>query len=230
MAKKKKIEEKIEKTSLKSNSIVKLFSDNKIVLGFILIIAAIIVIALLMVHYSNNFKYNGIDFKKINYGQIRLYTATIPVKDYYGNVLEYRTVDFRNDPRKLSDKVNIADNLVIKFLDEEMTYLAFKDDQVNCENYGLATANLAIFMRDVIKIEYKAALVNQTQANEKNVSHVSCESNPFNTVIYLHQGNETKITKRLLGCYDVQFKDCEILEAAEAFELKILEQYMNSLS
>jgi len=230
MAKKKKIEEKTEKISLKNNSIVKLFSDNKIVLGFILIVAAVIIIALLATYYSNNFKYNGVDFKKINYGNIRLYTATIPVEDYYGNILEYRTTDFRNDPRKLADKVSFSENLTIKFLDKYMTYLTFQDDTLNCENNGLAAANLAIFLRDAIKIEYKPALANQTQANIKNISYVTCETNPLNTVIYLHQGNETKITKQMVSCYDVQFKDCEILEAAEAFELKILEQYMNSLS
>ena len=225
MARKKK---EIEKKETKRES--NFWKENMGIIITIAVIVGAIIIGLLIYKYNTSFEYNGVPFMKRYYGNLLFYTARIPVQDYYGNIIEYQLVDFRNDPRELGKKVNISDDLAIKFLEERTTYLSFLENQLKCENNGLAAANFAIFLRDVIKIKYKAGVANETEANESNVPYVTCENSATNTVIYIHQGDETKITKRIASCYDVEFKDCEILEALERFELKVLEQYMNGLT
>ncbi|MDP1728981.1 MAG: hypothetical protein Q8L27_02135 [archaeon] len=232
MAKKKEVKKKVEKIEkvVETKEKYNFWDENKGIIITLAIIVGAIIIGLLVYKYNTSFTFNGVDFEKRYYGELLFYTAKIPVEDYYGNIIEYRLLDFRNDPRKLDKMVEIPEDLQITFRDDYMTYLSFLEDTLKCENNGLASANFAIFLRDVIKVEYKPALANETEAIQKNLTHVTCENSPFNTVIYIHQGDETKITKRIASCYDVEFKNCEILEALERFELKILEQYMQGLN
>ena len=52
-----------------------------------------------------------------------------------------------------------------------------------------------------------------------------CETGHFNTVIVVTEGDQTIINEIQDYCYEIQFKDCEILQATEKFMLIILEEY-----
>ncbi|MEK6885968.1 MAG: hypothetical protein AABX17_03315 [Nanoarchaeota archaeon] len=222
MAKKRVQKEKSEeKTNLKTN----FFKENSIVFGTIIVVAVIVIAALLIIRTANHFEYNGVEFNKRNSGDIVLYTAKIPVEDYYGNILEYRQVDFRNKPQAL-EGINMY-NGTIKILDADLTYISYGNLN-SCEDTILAGADLGIFLA-TIGVDYKAAVDDITYKNSTNTPYVNCNTNPLNTVIYIHSGNETKITKRMLSCYDIQYKDCDILPAVEKFELTMLEQYMDRI-
>lgn len=224
MAKKKVQENKLVVNN--GNKIGNFFKENKAILIIIFGVAALVIICLLIMHGINHFEYNGIEFNKRANGAVTFYTAKIPVKDYYGNIIEYRQVDFRNKPWDL-ENVNMQYNGTIKILDQGLTYVSF-GNLSSCQYTALAGANLGIFL-NTIGIKYKAALDNSDYKNNTNTPYVNCETNPFNTVIYIHAGNETKISKRLLSCYDIQYKECDILSAVEKFELTMLEQYMGRI-
>ncbi len=204
-------------------------TENKGIIVTLIAIVTIVAIALIYYRVSTNFEYNGVSFIKRYDGSILLYTAKIPTKDYFGNTNEYLLFDFRNDPRKLGN-INFNYNGTIKFIDDKMTYVSYPDGEMkSCEDNSLAGAYLGLFLNR-IGITYKAGLDNSSYLNSTTTPYVNCNVAPFNTVIQIRGGDETKISKTMLSCYNIQFKDCDILKAVEAFELKILEQYAQSLT
>ncbi len=219
--KKKKIQEvKIE--SGKNNFL----KENKIVFIIIFAVAALVIVSLLVVRNINHFENNGLEFNKRVSGDLVLYTAKFPVKDYYGNIIEYRQVDFRTNPKELN-KVRMDYNGTIKILDQDLTYISYGALN-SCEYTTLAGANLGVFF-STIGIKYKAGIDDSDYINNTNSPYVNCRTNPFNTVIQIHSGNETRIAKLGDHCYDIQYKNCEILPAVEKFEVTMLEQYTSRL-
>jgi len=185
------------------------------------------IIAVIFRYNSNSFKYEGIEFDKVYMGNIAFYTAKIPVTDDYGKITRYQNIDFRNDPRTLNDlTVNTSGN--ITFVDNKLTYISY--GLLNqCGDNGLAATNLGLFM-SLTDTKYKGAVDDSDYKNSTNSPYVNCQTHPNNTVVLIKAGNETKIEQTNTNCYELVFKDCEILKATEKFELTILEQYIKGLA
>ena len=88
----------------------------------------------------------------------------------------------------------------------------------------LAAANLGVFLVDA-GIRKKAALDNESATRNTTIPFVNCDTNPSDTVILVHSGNETAVKQTESNCYEIIVKDCDILRATERFELTVLEQY-----
>ena len=135
----------------------------------------------------------------------------------------YFNVDFRSDPRKLND-VNVSVGGRIDFISQNKTYISY--NITPCEDNALAGANLGFFLAD-FKIDYKAGLddIDYKNLNLTNVPYVNCQTNPGSTVLHISNGNENSIVKTSNNCYELTFKNCEILKVTEKFELELLKQY-----
>jgi len=191
------------------------------VLVFIIIVGA--AIYFFIPKNSNTVKYNDVTFNKKQVGSLLFYTAQIPLYDSSRKLIKTFSIDFNNNPNTLSDiPVQIPEDQ-IKFLLDRKTYISF--NITACKDNAVAGGNLGIFLHG-FGIDYKAALDNSS-INTTDIPYVNCNTNPLNTVIYITNSNETKISKPQVNCYKLEFKDCEIVRATERFELAMLEQYFS---
>jgi len=217
-----KVEKKSGETKEKGNN-TSLF----IVLAIALLIILICVIAVFYRYSSNNFTYAGIEFNKNYMGEIVFYTAKIPVMNNYGIISGYKEIDFRNDPRKLKN-INITTNGNIKFANKDLAYVSYGELK-QCGDSSLAATNLGIFM-SITDTQYKGAIDDSDYVNNTNIPYVNCQTHPDNTVILIKSGNETKIIQTAKNCYELVFKECDILKVTEKFEIAILEQYIKTVT
>ncbi len=176
--------------------------------------------------YINSFVYNKLDFQKTQLGDIKFYSTKIPVTNLDGEVSGSYSLNFRNDPRELeSIGYDVPNNQVI-FKKENVTYISFNPDMQVCEDNGIALINFASFLRDFGNLEISSAVTDYDYSKENNLSFVTCEISPDNTVILLDSGEKTEIKRISKKCYQITYADCEILPATEKFILIILKDYM----
>lgn len=190
-----------------------------VVIALIIIIG--VVAAFLFKQNSDNFNYNNIEFNKNYLGKVVFYTAKVPIKDTSGNVINNMFIDFRNDPRKIS---NIELNLdgPIGFTVFKQTYVSYGDLNV-CEYNGVAASNLALLLIN-LGINFNGTLLNKTLAQNSHIGYASCENNPDSTVIEIKNGQKNSINRINKNCYEIISKDCDLLMVMEKFELILLEQ------
>ena len=93
-----------------------------------------------------------------------------------------------------------------------------------CEDTTIALAGLSLFLGDS-GLHVQSAFSDEKFAKLKNHTYRWCDSDNFDTVIYVTDGKETSIKEIDKGCYQLTFKECEVLEVSERFELEILKAY-----
>lgn len=210
----------------KANQTKKLEKQSWIFAGIAFGIILVIFCIFFYMQSLNQFKYSGLEFKKTMIGQITLYRTNIPIIENKV-ITEYVTVDFRNSPK---DIANIEVNTIrgINLITNNLTYISYNKSLKVCEDNGLAAANLGVFLSDM-GINKKGAIDDIDYINNTNLPYVNCETNPHNSVIYITNGDETRIEQTSANCYRIIAKDCDILKATERFELAAIEQYMETL-
>ncbi|MFH1358945.1 MAG: hypothetical protein ABIH37_03600 [archaeon] len=198
---------------------------------FLMIALIVIIIAVPFINknFINKFEYKGLDFQKTKLGDLTLYYVNFPVIGTTGQVTGDYSMNFRTDPRK-SDlvQVNIPNNR-IGFTKRSIggynpVYISVNPDMQICEYSSIAMINLAGFLRDS-GLEVKSASPNKTHADENKIKYADCEKGMTDTVIRINSGDENKIDNPMKNCYDIEFKDCEILGVSEKFMLLMLEEY-----
>ena len=95
-----------------------------------------------------------------------------------------------------------------------------------CEDNSLALINFAGFLRDFAGLKIKSAVSDENASAELKIPYVNCKRNPLNTVINIRSGNETKIERTADNCYELTYKECEIIQVTEKFDILILKDYM----
>lgn len=195
---------------------------------WVLLVGGIIVFVALfgvwIMEESRTFDYGGLSFHKEMFGKIPLYVA--PVSGYGVNGLPINfNLALRYDPRKL----NIPVNGTINFLKEGDKYVSIDTKGIEpCDNSTLSTAKLGMFLSN-IGVKITSAVTDRKVAKEINKSYIDCSTNPENTIIMLISGNETKIeqNKYNQNCYTIMYKDCEVLQVVERFEMAFMAQVGN---
>ncbi len=191
-------------------------SENKVLKWFFIAIisfAVLFVITGFVINAMNHFTYNGVEFE-IDKTQLvgkTVYKTSIPYS--YTDKITGKAVStdynfwLRTDPRTLEDirfegEIALKDNMVIN-----MT----KD--FNCNGDGIiAVANI---------VNVYGALGTKVIKDE----NAGCDD-LYGRYIWVNikEGNETRITEWGLngGCYNIEVKDCEILEGTEKFLVETL--------
>lgn len=226
----KQVESKIE-IEKESQSSIQKNSDKRdrqaiLLLGIFLGLILIFILVFVFIRGSNNFTLHGVQFNKHNENSVVFYTAKVPISDSKGTIVDYTSVDFRNDPRKLKN-IPIQTS-GIRFVRGKTVYLAYGDIKI-CENNGLAAVNINRFLNQFGITNRTGALSNLTYAKETNITYADCNTNPDNTVFLITNGDKTQINQTSNNCYKVISKDCEILQATERLQLEILNEYVDSL-
>lgn len=202
--------------------------QTEIIVGIVIGILLLLVVLVIYATASNKFEYLGMKFKKISYGDIILYSTSVPVTNG-GQITGYIAVDFRNDPRTLKDiPIDVPNG--IRFLKSKLVYLSVDEATGDCEDSGLAIINFGgLFLKNA-GFEVKVASMYRNYSEQQKIPYVNCGNNLNDTVILIKRGNETKIKEKTMNCYEVSFKDCEILKAVEKVELEVLKDYMAKFS
>lgn len=207
-------------------------SENKqvfvIMIILIVILVSVIGIAIYYDNYVKSFNYINLNFKvnKLT-GNSVLYSTSIPVTDNKGKVISSYNMSFRNNPKDLEYiEVEIPNNEV-RFLRDDTVYIITDAEEKPCRESGLAAFNLAgYFSRFVLK-DVKAGVTDLNFSEENNIDFVTCESEPYSTVLYIRSGNVTRIEKTSNNCYELTYSNCEITQVTEKFMLTSLKNYMD---
>lgn len=221
----KKIEENVEEKK------VDVKKQNKQIQWALILMASLIIIIVAVPYinknYLNAFDYYGLEFHKTKLGDLTFYSTRFPVV-LTGKVVGEYAVNLRNDPRDLNSiPVNVSNNTVDFVIDGKKygdVFITLNPEMQLCEDTTIALAGLSLFLGDS-GLKVKSAFSDEKFAKMKNHTYRWCDTDHFDTVIYVNDGLETSIKEIDPYCYQITFKDCEILQAVEKFELEILQDY-----
>ena len=203
------------------------FNKNLVTLISILVIIVLLIVAgFVYKERSSKFVYNGIPFEKEYYGQLLFYTSKFSLVDSNNQLLKSFEIDFRNDPRKIKN-INVDGTVSLQFLPNTKTYIVDNNIQAGCEDAGISFINLARFF-STLGFDVKGAVANISASNNQT-PYITCENSPNNNVILLQNGEENSITQTADNCYELTFKDCDILQVTEKFELVVLEKVLANM-
>ncbi len=193
-------------------------------------IAVIIILAAIACYFifkpaPTDFWYNKIYFEKVPMGDLMFYTAEVPIIDSTGKIVYTKEFDFRSDPRKL-EYINVTNFESARFIKNDVVYVSTRSDIKTCKgDTGIALVNNGVFLK-ALGFDVKGAFDDANYSNSTTTPYVNCENHKDNTVIMIKEGNETAITMTGPDCYEITFKNCEVIEATEKFKLAIFENYM----
>jgi len=201
---KKKVKKKVRKKQDNYDKILKNF----------LIVAGLILFLVLVVVFVNNqkksFDYNGVEFKVVEFCDagppcLVTYNTKLPVI-YEGKERNYNFY-LRNDPRKLEKKVLFNGELVLK----ENMYIDITFNR-SCEGFG------QIAMENFRQLHNIAGISILNGKNETCKS--STKAGGMYVVIQESENGKTSVEKTGSACYNINIKDCEILEGTERFMIE----------
>ncbi|MBR9704887.1 hypothetical protein GOV12_05725 [Candidatus Pacearchaeota archaeon] len=212
---------------------------NSQVFWAIFLMAALIIIILLVPYLNNKlfnkFNYINLEFTKTKFGEVPFYSTNVPtttVAPITGAFISMDEVsggfelNLRHDPRKLEYiPVNISDNTVL--FKGRYVYLTMNHDDKPCEQNIISAVTLTNFLIDFAKKQVRGAVTDKEYAEEMGVEYMECDDSNRDTVIYIREGDETKIVKTSPTCYELVYNSCEVFPVSEKFILTILEGYMS---
>jgi hypothetical protein len=168
----------------------------------------VLILLIAMIYFSfysaSNFGHENVKFKIIKEGQLIFYNTAFAIVNQDGEQVGDYNFYIRNDPRELSELVPfegelfIANNVVFNFSED----LSCDGDEI------IALANL--------QKPFEVMGVNVMRDES-----ASCDILGKYMYVNIMEGNETKVEQFGPACYNIVFKDCEILEATERMMLEI---------
>jgi hypothetical protein len=213
------------------NSDIKKIQEGQMKWAMFLMMAILIIVVIVpfvKYNYVDKFDYHGLTFQKTQLGDLEFYSTQFPVVVGTGEVVGSYSVNLRNNPKEL-DKIPITTNknrIEFTLNDGKFgdAYIALNPFMELCDNSSIAMASLSGFLKDS-NLNVISAVTDKAYARDNNITQRWCNSDPLDTVFYVTDGNDTKITEIQNGCYELQFNNCEILQVSERTILKMLEQY-----
>jgi len=180
-------------------------SQNKILKNFFIGVGVIIITILLIflfINQINSFEYEGVEFSIVKFCDTRpcliTYNTKIPVI-YQREIISYNFY-LRNDPRKLAKSVPFDGEIVFK-----------KDMFINitfnrgCEGY------------ETIAIVNFLNLYEISGINVIADENAECDFEGNSMFVLIQESNRTSIEQFGPACYNINIKNCEILEGTERF-------------
>ena len=199
---------------------------------FLMFATIILILAIFFVksNFVDKFNYKGLIFQKTQLGDIRFYSTRFPIVGITGQVIGDYAVNLRNDPRKLEYiPVNTTNGKIEFALDKGKygeVYITLNPFMEVCEDTGISLLELSGFLRDS-GLDVRSAVTDKAYAKSNNLTQRWCYDSGFDTVIIYTDGNKTTINEIAPNCYEVVFKECEVLQVSERIIAVILEDYAN---
>lgn len=209
----KEVEKKEEKPSKKE-----IKKENKILRNFVLIIGGfILMFVFIMVfrYYVDHFEVEGVKFEVIKSGQLTFYRTSLPgiINDENkfemglyeeGNKADY-SIYLRTDPRVLQN---------IEF--HERISQIKKENVINMEGDFGCNGDGTIAVANLLK------LYEIIGANVIKDETASCDEKGRYGWINIQSGEKTNLERFGPACFNINIKNCEILEGTEKFILETL--------
>lgn len=180
-------------------------SQNKILKNFFIGIGIIIITILLIFLFINktkDFEYGGVGFSIVKFCDTRpclvTYNTELPVI-YQEKRIPYNFY-LRNDPRELVENVPFDGKLVFK-----------KDMVINITFNRYCEGHETIAIANLINL-YEIFGTNIT-ADES----AECDFEGGSMFVLIQESNRTSIEQFGPACYNINIKNCEILEGTERF-------------
>ncbi|MEK6893163.1 MAG: hypothetical protein AABX07_03075 [Nanoarchaeota archaeon] len=210
----------------KSKSINKEESERSVRLIFYLVLG--IAVGTLLVYFifsvffsnitlfSNTFKYKSLPFTKENNMGLTIYHYTYTYQIDNGQTIK-NNILLRKDPRKN----NVPVEGKITFEGERKIYSTINTTGLlNCSSILRDSSYIPYFLVNNLFVVVIGS-VDEAEAQASNVTHITCEKYPNDKVIFIQEGNETKITRKG-NCFILSVANCELLEASEKFEVQAI--------
>jgi len=171
----------------------KLFTKISVFLGVIILL---IIFSYIFVNSAKNFEYRGLTGDVVKEGELIFYQTSVPVIND-GKLVPYNFY-LRNNPEKL-DKIPFeADNFKLY-----KKVVLKEEGDLRCEGKGvIAVANLAKLYQVL-----GAEIIKDQEAE--------CDPAGRYMLLTLKESDKTWIEEVGPGCYNVNVKNCEVLEALE---------------
>jgi hypothetical protein len=200
-----------------------------IVLLMLGVIVIIVGVPFVTKNFVNTFEYEGLEYQKTKLGDLIFYSARFPVVGGTGNVIGTYAVNFRNDPRDLERiPVDTREEKIYFNVDKEWfspVYISLDPFMEMCEgDVVISMASLSGFLKDS-GFEVIPAYTDKAYARDNNGVQRWCNSDGFDTVFVVTDGDETSITEIGNHCYELQFNNCEVIEVTEKLILTVLKEY-----
>ncbi len=231
----------IEKQEEIQKGIMQKRIQNKQIRWAVFMMAALLIIIVaipLIIKMNNKFTYINLKWEKTKLGDLKFFSTKIPVTTTTnaatGSVTQnnyvtgyYTMPYFRSDPRKINDiNVSLYEPGKIKFKQAGKVYITLEPGNNECEEDIVALANLAGFLSGFGGLTAKSAFNDKEYATASKFPYVTCNNTPDNTVIVVQSGNQSSIMQKAENCYEMTFKDCDLMKVSEKFILIMLEEYM----
>jgi len=218
MAKKKESRKKNEKISQNEKTAMMAF-------WIIVIIIAIIISYAIFYSVRNrpNFTFEGLNFYRVNEDAKIVYQTNAGyVHPKTGKVTNYLAFRMNQDPRRLGKfSENFKDAEIIF---NKTAYVSLAEPMANCSDSFLALWNLAVLIK-MLGSEAKSATFNESTVRA-NVPYITCENSTENTVLIIKNGAANSITQISENCYELAYKDCDIIKVTERFQINLIEKLM----
>lgn len=214
----KKLTEKNEKAGKKKDASGR---QAEVIIGIMAGIILLIIAIMIISNLANNFKYLGLDFKRVKEGNLILYTTNINAVKPDGRRVS-TGIYLRNDPRDLSE---IPIEGKIRILGWNTAYVSTNPNIAGCEDNMLALTTLGIFLKS-IGYDVKAGSTDGAFARQSNIEYAPCGRYPDNSVMIIQKGEENSIKQINEKCYEITFKDCEIMKVTERFMVGVIAHSM----
>jgi len=180
-------------------------SQNRILKNFFIGVGIIIIagfLIFLFINQAKSFEYKGVEFSVVKFCDTKpcliTYNTKLPFI-YQGKEIKYNFY-LRNDPRKLAKSVPFDGEIVFK---EDMFI------NITFNRYCEGHEQLAI-----------VNLVNLYGISGINVipdENAECDPEGKSMFVLIQESNKTSIEQVGPACYNINIRECEILEGTERF-------------
>ena len=184
------------------------------IFGFLFFLVILFLIASSVFASFNRIEYEGLVFTKESFGQIPVFHHYYYFKAPTGNLIQYNLY-VRNDPTTNSVPIEGG---TIRF-EGRAAYITLDTSYLTeCEDSIIAIADLTKYLADN-QINVKSGNMDFVEAAVNKQEYVTCENKPYENVIQILRGDETKI--KVEGqCSTITIgPECNILEAIEKFKI-----------
>lgn len=187
-------------------------SNEKLIRNTLIISISIILLIVAFYFYVDSlkhFEYKNLEFETISYGDLIFYQTSFEVI-YNGEPRQFNAF-FRTKPSKLEK---------IKFEDEDFSAMKFSviqvEDGLSCDG------------DDVIAIANFQQIHDAIGAQVFKDENATCDEDSRYNHLTIKSGDKTEINKLGPRCYELTFKDCEILEVTERYLLELMNDYVSN--
>ena len=194
----------------------KLIEKDLIIIGlFLFFLVFIFYVSSSYFKSLNEFKYEGLTFNKVKYGNIPIFHHYYYIDAGQSNLIKYNLYT-RTDPRT-NDFIVEGEDLLIDI--SKPLYVSVNATGLQkCEYSVVGVSDLTSFLSDH-QFNIKGGNVNFFEAWAKGQEWITCESKQDSSVIEIFEGLENKISKEG-NCFKIEVANCDIMKAVDKFRVQ----------